>query len=380
MKKNTKKLGDYMNNKLLREGLKQIIARFGIAALHEERKTIALFDDFVPDGRVERNALRQTYNSGAMRILLSAIEGSLNVECAILQAVGALKSNSLMDEAIATWLVNDLCFAIGLSVGNATEAQLDDSIINQAITVDDFEVDDFEFFKNKSDGFYCDWSDTNRNDWNIRETDRNDCSGYTPDNSNFTYKRTLPVYFVINASNSNMRDGVIAMENVMNKLFEIFLRISRKMAEECKEIKVKMLKFSSKAEWTTNGLVPIDDFYWNSLDSSEGTEVSIALKALHEELLESRFSRPFIIFLIEGMPTDTVLWENTLKWVNTNNIKFQRSFKIAIPVGGDAYKEEKMKFLGKLVGNYESVLSVDQLQLLEEILVSNWWRAFIVDD
>lgn len=83
--------GDKMNSELLREGSNQIIARFGIAALHEERKTIALFDDFVPDGRVERNALRQTYNSGAMRILLSAIEGPLNVECAVLQAVGALK-------------------------------------------------------------------------------------------------------------------------------------------------------------------------------------------------------------------------------------------------------------------------------------------------
>lgn len=258
-------------------------------------------------------------------------------------------------------------------MGNATEAQLDDSIINQAIT-----VDDFEFFKNKSDGFYCDWSDTNRNDRNIRETDRNYCSVYTPDNSNFTYKRTLPVYFVINASNSNMRDGVIAMENVMNKLFVFFKRISRKMAEECKEIKVKMLKFSSKAEWTTNGLVPIDDFYWNSLDSGEGTEVSIALKALHKELLESRFSCSFIIFLIEGMPTDTVLWENTLKWLNTNNINFGRAIKFAIPVGGDAYQAEKMEFLRNLVG--ECVVSVDEFQLMGERIVSRWCRDFIADD
>ena len=47
-----------MNSKLLREGLNQIKERFGLDVLREERKTIMLFSDFVPHGRVERNALK----------------------------------------------------------------------------------------------------------------------------------------------------------------------------------------------------------------------------------------------------------------------------------------------------------------------------------
>ena len=87
-----------MNSKLLREGLNQIKKRFGLAVFHEDRKTIALFSDFVPDAKVERNALKHTYDSGAMKFLLSATEGSSKPDYAILQAVDALKNNALMDE------------------------------------------------------------------------------------------------------------------------------------------------------------------------------------------------------------------------------------------------------------------------------------------
>ena len=63
-----------MNSKSLREGLTQIKKRFGFFALREERKLLALIADFVSDGRIERNTLKHTYDSGAMRILLSTIE------------------------------------------------------------------------------------------------------------------------------------------------------------------------------------------------------------------------------------------------------------------------------------------------------------------
>ena len=101
-----------MNSKLLREGLNQIKKRFGLAVFHEDRKTIALFSDFVPDGRVERNALKHTYDSGAMRILLSATEKLSDIDLAILQAVDALKQYAFMDEKIAHELVVDLWYVL----------------------------------------------------------------------------------------------------------------------------------------------------------------------------------------------------------------------------------------------------------------------------
>ena len=101
-----------MNSKLLREGLNQIKKRFGLAVFHEDRKTIALFSDFVPDGRLERNALKHTYDSGAMRILLSATENLSDIDLAMLQAVEALKQYAFMDEEIAHELVAALCHVL----------------------------------------------------------------------------------------------------------------------------------------------------------------------------------------------------------------------------------------------------------------------------
>lgn len=97
-----------MDSTLLREGLNQIKKQFGLAALREERKTIALFSDFIPSGRTERIALKYAYDSGAMKFLLLAVDGTIKTEYAILQAVGALKSNALMDEEIAAQLVEDI--------------------------------------------------------------------------------------------------------------------------------------------------------------------------------------------------------------------------------------------------------------------------------
>ncbi len=107
-----------MNSKLLREGLNQIKERYGIVVLHDERKTIALFADLVPNAKIERSALKNVYDSGAMRILLSATESSDNAEFSILRAVDTLKNNALMDRRIAECLVEEICFVIGIKRAN----------------------------------------------------------------------------------------------------------------------------------------------------------------------------------------------------------------------------------------------------------------------
>ena len=61
-----------MKSKVVERRIDSNKKRFGRALFHEERKTIVLFADFVLDGRIERNALKHTYDSRAMRFLLSA--------------------------------------------------------------------------------------------------------------------------------------------------------------------------------------------------------------------------------------------------------------------------------------------------------------------
>ena len=105
-----------MNSKLLREGLDQIKKSFGISTFHDGRRMVALFSDLVPEGRIERNALKHLYDSGAMKFLLSSVEDSANPDYAILKAIDALKNNVFMDERIASQLVDDICYVLGISV------------------------------------------------------------------------------------------------------------------------------------------------------------------------------------------------------------------------------------------------------------------------
>ena len=105
-----------MNSKLLIDGIGQIKKFIGIENMGESKKVLAIFHDLVPNGKTERNALRYTYDSGAMHYLLSAVESPSETDCAVLQAFNALKNNALMDEKIAKQLIDDICNALGLVV------------------------------------------------------------------------------------------------------------------------------------------------------------------------------------------------------------------------------------------------------------------------
>lgn len=111
-----------MDTKLLIDGLSQIKNQFGIATLHDARKTTALFSDLVANARTERRALECMYSSGAMEFILSAAEGSANPDTAVLQAVSVLKSDAFMDEAIALQLADAACTVLGLQVSTCRTA------------------------------------------------------------------------------------------------------------------------------------------------------------------------------------------------------------------------------------------------------------------
>lgn len=111
-----------MDTKLLIDGLNQIKNQFGIATLHDARKTTALFSDLVANARTERRALECMYSSGAMEFILSAAEGSVNPDTAVLQAVSVLKSDAFMDEAIAFQLADAACTVFGLQVSTRRTA------------------------------------------------------------------------------------------------------------------------------------------------------------------------------------------------------------------------------------------------------------------
>ena len=109
-----------MDVNILTGALTQIIERYGTDVLKDERRTIALLSDFLPNRKRERNALKCLYDSGAMSILIREAERKSNIDYAVMQAAEALKYNSLMDEKIAARLVGAVSQAMGLNSGGET--------------------------------------------------------------------------------------------------------------------------------------------------------------------------------------------------------------------------------------------------------------------
>lgn len=182
-------------------------------------------------------------------------------------------------------------------------------------------------------------------------------------------RKVLPIVYVLDTSGSMYGDRIASVNEAMNETMEVLRDVSKHNPDA--EIKVGVMQFSTKASWVTNGIVPLDDFFWNNLSEGGTTEVSTALTELHNKLSRSEFlvsdtgfCIPVIIFMSDGEPTDPGLWESKLEWVKNNNKWFKYATKIAIAIGDDADKN----CLAKLVGNSESVVQVKDMATLKTLI------------
>lgn len=182
-------------------------------------------------------------------------------------------------------------------------------------------------------------------------------------------RKILPIIYVLDVSGSMVGDKIAAVNEAMNETIEVLKDISAHNSDA--EIKVGVLKFSTSAEWVTNGLVFMEDFFWNDLEVGGTTEVATALEALDNKLSRSEFlvsdvgfCVPVIIFMSDGEPTDSGIWEEKLKWINNNNKWFEKATKIAIAIGDDADKN----CLTKLVKDREAVITANDLVTLKALI------------
>lgn len=182
-------------------------------------------------------------------------------------------------------------------------------------------------------------------------------------------RKVLPVIYVLDTSGSMYGDLIASVNEAMHETIEVLRDVSAHNPDA--EIKVGVLQFSTNASWITNGLVYMDDFFWNDLDAGGTTEIATMLTELDKKLSRSEFlvsdtgfCVPVIIFMSDGAPTDPGLWERKLDSIKSSNKWFKYATKIAVAVGDDADKS----MLAGLVGNSEAVIQVNDPATLKALI------------
>lgn len=180
-------------------------------------------------------------------------------------------------------------------------------------------------------------------------------------------RKVLPIIYVLDTSGSMVGDRIGAVNEAMNETMEVLKDVSAKNPDA--EIKVGVLQFSTGAKWVTNGLVFLEDFFWNDLQAGGITDFGAALNELNKKLSRNEFlvsdtgfCVPVIMFMSDGMPTDN--YEKALDNISNTNKWFKYATKIGIAVGDDADK----RFLAHIVGTSEAVIAVDDVETLKKLI------------
>ena len=94
--------------------LNQIISDYGIDILKDGKRVIAMFSDYRPDGRTEKNKLRIAYEFDVIGILSKAPNNSMEVSIACNKAIDMLKEQAFIDKSVATAIVCDIADVMNL--------------------------------------------------------------------------------------------------------------------------------------------------------------------------------------------------------------------------------------------------------------------------
>ena len=128
---------------------------------------------------------------------------------------------------------------------------------------------------------------------------------------------------------------------------------------------IRVLKFSSGAQWLTPKPENIEDFEWIPIDANGMTDMGKAFSLLSDELqmppMPERALPPVLVLLSDGQPTDE--YEEPLKKLLSSPWG-KKAVKVAISIGDDAV----IQMLSKFTVNSEYVLKAENAKDLVKMI------------
>jgi uncharacterized protein YegL len=133
----------------------------------------------------------------------------------------------------------------------------------------------------------------------------------------------------------------------LNTAIRESLPLIRKVADKNPYCSIRVLKFSSGAEWINKDPIPLENFSWSDLDtSSTDRDIGSALSMVAEEMkilpMSQRSLPPVLILIASGSPTDD--FNKGLKKL-LDEPWGKRAVRIGIGIGSDAEIDVLQKFI-----------------------------------
>jgi uncharacterized protein YegL len=179
-------------------------------------------------------------------------------------------------------------------------------------------------------------------------------------------RKLLPIIYVIDTSGSMTGDRISSVNEAMHDAVGIMREISDN--NPTAEIKIGVMQFDTDARWVTNGLVYLDDYYWNDLNAGGVTTMGAAIGLLDKSLSRSSmlssdigYKAPVIIFMTDGYPTDEYIG-------NLNKIRKNKWFACASKIGIGIGDDFDSNAITEIVGNREAVITVSDTETLKKLI------------
>ncbi|MGI5531411.1 vWA domain-containing protein [Streptomyces syringium] len=113
------------------------------------------------------------------------------------------------------------------------------------------------------------------------------------------------------------------------------------------QLLVRVMTFSTTAQWHTPVPVSIDDFTWQDVQVDGGTNLGAALALAARELetppMPQRALKPVLALVSDGQPLDE--WRTGLKAIDATPWG-KKAVRVAIAIGQDADRDVLQEFLG----------------------------------
>jgi uncharacterized protein YegL len=148
--------------------------------------------------------------------------------------------------------------------------------------------------------------------------------------------RPVHFFWLLDCSGSMSINGKISTLNfAVHEAIPEMQRVAHENATA--QLMVRVITFSSGAQWHVPTPTPIDEFQWSDVTTGSITDLGAALRLVADELqtppMPERALKPVLALVSDGQPTDD--WRAGLRAVDATPWG-KRAVRVAIAIGHDA--------------------------------------------